>query len=56
MGRDTRKIEIVASVSRHNSEQDVQDDEAVDNLRMEIEALVASNPEYERVVTWVSEW
>lgn len=50
MGRESREIRVLANVSRHNSEQDRKDDEAVANLRMEIEALVASDPNYARVV------
>lgn len=53
MGRQSQRIQIIATVSRHNSEQDKRDDEALANLRMEIDALVASDPEYARVVDWV---
>ena len=53
MGYDTGKIEISYRTSNHNSDQDVLDEQAVDDLRMEIEALIASTPEYQRVVSYV---
>lgn len=54
MGRETRTISVSGSVSRHNSQQDKDDDQAMEDLRMEIEALVASDPNYARVVYDVS--
>lgn len=54
MGRDTKHITIDATVSRHNNQQDRDDDEALENLRMEIESLIAADPNYSRVVWGVS--
>lgn len=47
---DELVVEVRASVSNHNSEQDELDREAVDRLRSEIEYLVDSDPDYRRVV------
>lgn len=53
MGYDTRRITITAAVSRHNSEQDRLDDEALLSLRWELDKLIADNPSYARVVSFV---
>ena len=40
MGWDTRKIEIVGHVSRHNSDKDALDDSLFDELEHRIEMIV----------------
>lgn len=42
MGRETKEIRVVCSVSRHNSEQDRQDDESLEWLENMIKAIVAA--------------
>ena len=54
MGCQTEKIIVSYTVSRHNSEQDVSDDQAAENLRMEIEALIAADSDYSRIVNEVT--
>lgn len=42
MGRDSVKVvEVTASVSRHNSSQDTEDDALVDELRQRIVDIVS---------------
>lgn len=42
MGRQTKTIQVTTSVSRHNSEQDRIDDEALERLRKKIEEAVTN--------------
>lgn len=54
MGRGSIEVlTVVASVSRHNSEQDDVDDALVEDLRTRLEAI-AHEDKYEsiRVMTW----
>lgn len=41
MGRETKTITVSLQVSRHNSDQDRYDDDAVARLRQEIDNAVA---------------
>lgn len=50
MGRQTGKIEVCVRVSRHNSQQDKDDDAAVERLKEEIQMMVDADPDYSRVV------
>ena len=50
MGYEIGSLRVAFRVSKHNSEQDVLDQEAVESLYNEIENLVDSNPEYNRIV------
>lgn len=51
MGYTIENIQISLRLSSHNSEQDEKDRQAAENLRMEIRALVASDPDYERIAS-----
>ena len=51
MGYDAYNLRIPITVSRHNSEQDREDDAAAADLREDIEELIASNPRYARVAS-----
>jgi hypothetical protein len=53
MGYDTGHIKISFRTSSHNDERDIRDHQAVEDLRTEIEALIASTPDYKRVVSHV---
>jgi hypothetical protein len=48
MGRETREIKIVGSVSRHNSEDDLIDDSLFDELEHRIQMIVKER-QYERL-------
>lgn len=54
MGRDwVNIIEVHASVSRHNSEQDVTDDALVEELRERIQQIV-DEPKYKEInASWM---
>ena len=54
MGYDIDKITIHIRLSRHNSDQDVADNEARDRLLKEIGMLIAADPDYSRIT--VSVW
>jgi hypothetical protein len=43
MGRERRRLVVVGSVSRHNSDQDVMDDFLWEELRGRIEAICAEH-------------
>lgn len=45
MGWDTRRIEIVVHVSRHNSENDKRDDDLLDEMETRIKEVV-EDPKY----------
>lgn len=49
MGYTTGEFRIALRAERHNGPDDETDNEAIENLRMEIEALIASDPSYSRV-------
>lgn len=49
MGYNQEVIRIILRLSSHNSPQDDADREAAENLRMEINALIASDPDYSRI-------
>lgn len=46
MGRETVTLTVTASVSRHNSEEDRENDAALDRLRRVIETVLEA-PEYQ---------
>lgn len=49
MGRSSEEVvRVVATVSRHNSDDDAIDDALVEELRLRINAIV-SEPKYERI-------
>ena len=49
MGYNIEHIQSTLRLSSHNSEQDEKDRQAAENLRMELRALIASDPDYERI-------
>lgn len=51
MGYNTESIRVGLRLSSHNSEQDVADLQARDELLAAIENLVASEERFERIVT-----
>lgn len=50
MGYTVEHITIATRRSSHNDDRDVNDAQAIENLRMEIEALIAGDRDYSRVV------
>lgn len=48
MGRDRVSLEVYATLSRHNSEEDIEDNELWEEIKSEIRALL-EHPEYERI-------
>ena len=48
MGREYRDIKISCTVSRHNSEQDIEDDFLFEELQRRIEAITKEH-RYERI-------
>lgn len=48
MGRDVVKLKITATLSRHNSEDDIIDNELWEEIKNEIRCLLET-PEYERI-------
>lgn len=49
MGYDLHQAILTARLSRHNSEQDERDNQALEDFKMEINALIQSTPEYRRI-------
>jgi hypothetical protein len=53
MGYDSRRIEITASVSRHNSENDALHDALWEDLGTRVSAIV-NEPQYEEILAMIS--
>lgn len=51
MGYAIGELRIPLRAERHNSAGDKADDEAIESLKMEINALIDSTPEYGRVAS-----
>ena len=54
MGRDARRWEVVGSVSRHNSPQDIEDDRLWSEMVKRLEEIVNEyvNDENPRLIDW----
>lgn len=49
MGYNAAELRIPLRLDNHLGPETERDKQAADDLRMEIEALIASTPEYERI-------
>jgi hypothetical protein len=52
MGRDSRRWEVVGSVSRHNSPQDVEDDRLWSEMIQRLEEIVKEYEIHPRLIDW----